>query len=462
LPGSASGNDKPSGKKTAEAIQQEVAAEIARLLELAFADRHRQGVDLEAMEMAIRAAMHQAGASVLEKLLNAPISPESEVDCRCGQKARLHQMRPKQILTALGRIRIERAYYVCSHCQHGQSPLDRQLDVEGTEYSPAVRRMMSIVGSEAPFDQGRQQLADLAGLEVTAKAVERQAEIIGQDIANRDRIRIESAVQLELPQVRIDEIAVMYVEMDGTGIPVVKAETEGRQGKIDGQPAHPREVKLGCIFTQTGIDDQGRPVRDEDSTSYTGAIETAEQFGRRIYREALDRGWDRAKMKVVLGDGAPWIWNIADEQFPDAIQILDLYHARQHLWELAAKLYPANEKQRKAWASRLEKKLDQGKVETVVKTMRSVATSSETLAELIKNEAVFFERNAERMHYARFRSQNLFVGSGVVEAGCKTVIGRRLKMSGMFWTVRGANSIIALRCNRFSGKFADYWESRAA
>lgn len=429
---------------------------------MAFANRHKQGVDLEAMEMAIRSTMHRAGASVIEKLLNAHALHEREVDCKCGQQARLHQIRPKQILTALGRIQIERAYYVCSHCHQGQSPLDRQLDVEGTEYSPAVRRMMAIVGSEGSFDQGRRQLAELADLEVTAKAVERQAEIIGQDIANREQAHVESAVQLELPAVRTSEISVMYVEMDGTGIPVVKAETEGRQGKTDGQPAHTREVKLGCVFSQTEIDDQGRPVRDDDSTTYTGAIETAEQFGRRIYREAWDRGWDSAKTKVVLGDGAPWIWNIADEHFPGAIQIVDLYHARQHLWELAAKLYPADERQRKAWASRLEKKLDAGQVETVVKSMRSVVATSTALAGLIENEALFFERNAERMRYARFRAQKLFVGSGVVEAGCKTVIGRRLKMSGMFWTVRGANSIIALRCNRISGKFTDYWESRAA
>lgn len=430
---------------------------------MAFADRRKQGgVDLEALEMAMRSAMHRAGASVIEKLLNAPTQAETEVACRCGRQARLHQIRPKQIVTALGRIRIERAYYICSHCHHGQSPRDRELDVEGTEYSPAVRRMMAIVGSEGSFEQGRQQLADLAGLEVTTKAVERQAETIGWDIANREQAHIKSAVQLELPRVRTEEFSVMYVEMDGTGIPVVKAETEGRQGKTEGQPAHTREVKLGCVFSQTEIDEQGRPVRDEDSTTYTGAIETADLFGKRIYREAWDRGWDRAKTKVVLGDGAPWIWNIADEHFPGAIQIVDLYHARQHLWELAAKLYPADEKQRKTWASRLEKKLDAGKVETVVKNIRAVPAISSALAVLAENEAVFFERNAERMRYARFRAQNLFVGSGVVEAGCKTVIGRRLKMSGMFWTVRGANSIIALRCNRISGKFTDYWESRAA
>jgi hypothetical protein len=432
-------------------------------VEVVFADLRKQGrVDLEAMEMAARSAMHRAGASVIEQFLNANPPVEAETACGCGRQARFHQMRPKQILTVLGRIRIERAYYICGHCHQGQSPRDRELDVECTEYSPAVRRMMAIVGAEESFEQGREQLAELAGLEVTTKAVERQAEAVGQDIVTRELAHIESAVQLELPEVRTSEIPVMYVEMDGTGIPVVTAETEGRQGKTPGQPAHSREVKLGCVFTQTEIDEEGRPVRDEDSTTYTGAIETADLFGRRIYREAWDRGWDSAKTKVVLGDGALWIWNIADEHFPGAIQIVDLYHARQHLWELAARLYPADEKQRKAWASRLEKQLDSGKVETVVKKIRATSAPSTALAELIESEAVFFERNAERMRYARFRAQKLFVGSGVIEAGCKTVIGRRLKMSGMFWTVRGANSIIALRCNRISGKFTDYWESRAA
>jgi hypothetical protein len=433
------------------------------LVEIVFADFRKQGrVDLEAMELAARSAMHRAGASIIEQLLNAGARVEPEVVCECGRQARFHQIRPKQILTALGRIRIERAYYTCSHCHRGQSPRDRELDVDGTEYSPAVRRMMAIVGAEESFAQGREQLAELAGLEVTTKAVERQAEAVGSDIAARDQTHIESAVQLELPEVRTNEIPAMYVEMDGTGIPVVKAETAGRLGKIPGQPAHTREVKLGCVFTQTEIDEEGWPVRDEDSTTYTGAIETADVFGRRIYREAWDRGWDRAKTKVVLGDGAPWIWNIADEHFAGAIQIVDLYHARQHLWELAGRLFPDDEKQRKAWASALEKKLDAGKVETVVKNIRAVSAPTTPLAELIDNEADFFERNAERMRYARFRAQKLFVASGVVEAGCKTVIGRRLKMSGMFWTVRGANSIIALRCSRISGKFTDYWESRAA
>jgi hypothetical protein len=248
--------------------------------------------------------------------------------------------------------------------------------------------------------------------------------------------------------------------MDGAGVPVVKAEAERRAGKIEGQPAHTREAKLGCVFTQTATDREGRPVRDEDSTTYTGGIETAEEFGLRIYTEAWRRGWSRAKKKAVLGDGAVWIWNLADRHFPGAIQIVDLYHARQHLWELSAKLFPADQQSRKRWMARSLHQRERGKTEAAVKTLRDLRPASAELAKTVSDEADCFERNAERMRYPAFRAQGLFVGSGEVEAGCKEAIGSRLKRSGMFWTVRGANAIVALRSCRLSGRFEDYWESR--
>jgi hypothetical protein len=163
---------------------------------------------------------------------------------------------------------------------------------------------------------------------------------------------------------------------------------------------------------------------------------------------------------VVIGDGAVWIWNLADQHFPGAIQIVDLYHARQHLWELSAKLFPNDERLRKGWMARCLKQLDGGKIEAVVKTLRELRPATAELAKTVRSEAEYFERNAERMRYPAFRSQSLFAGSGVIEAGCKEVIGSRLKRSGMFWTVRGANAILALRCCRLSGSFEDYWESR--
>jgi Uncharacterised protein family (UPF0236) len=432
------------------------------LLEVIFSGSRKSGtLDLEAIEMATRAATHQMGAKMLEKLLTAPTECESTVTCACGQQARFHEMRPKQILTVLGPITIERPYYLCPHCHQGQSPRDSELDVKGTKYSPGVRRMMAVVGSETSFEDGREQLELLAGLQVTAKAVERQAEAIGADIVEKEQAQSKRTKQWELPEVIGPAVPMLYVEMDGTPVPMVRSELAGRAGRIEGQPARTREVKLGCVFTQTTTDEQGRPVRDEASTTYTGAIETADEFGHRIYTEAWERGWSRAAKKVIIGDGAEWIWNIAEQHFPGAIQIVDLYHTRQHLWELARALYPNEEAKQKRWMIRQQSKLDAGEIEKLVRSLRSLETADPQLADKIRGEADYFERNAARMRYPQFRRQKLFVGSGVIEAGCKAVIGSRLKQSGMFWTVRGANAIIALRCNRLSRKFEDYWASRS-
>lgn len=424
--------------------------------------RPGEAFDLEAMEMSIRAATHQMGAKILQELLQTTGSFERERPCRCGQKAHFQEIRSRGVLTAVGSVRLQRPYYLCSFCHQGQSPRDVELDVENTDYSPGVRRMMALVGSSGSFAQGREQLDALAGLKVTTKAVERQAEAIGSDIAARERAEQESALQLELPAVRGPQIPVLYIEMDGTGVPMVTTEVEERVSKIAGERARTREAKLGCVFTQTHTDKKGRPVRDEDSTTYTGAIETAVEFGKRIYREAWKRGWCRAKKKVVIGDGAEWIWNLVAEHFPDAVQIVDLYHARQHLWEVARQLYPNDDGRQKVWMKTHQKRLlDKGKIEKLVDALRSMRTVHAQVAEKIRTEADYFARNAERMRYPKFRRQHLFVGSGVIEAGCKTMIGFRLKQSGMFWTVRGANAILALRANRFSGRFEQYWENRS-
>ncbi len=358
---------------------------------------------------------------------------------------------------------MNRPWYFCDRCHEGQFPADEALDVKNTYFSPGVRRMQALVGQDAPFDHGREQMKILAGLEVTAKSVERTAEAIGANIAANEQRAIDRAVQLDLPVIVGKPIPILYVQMDGTGVPVVKKETEGRKGKTEGQPAHTREVKLGCVFTQTSWAKEGYAVRDPDSTTYTGAIETAEEFGKRIYLEAWNRGWSRAAKKAVIGDGAEWIWNNADLHFPGAIQIVDLYHARQHLWDLARKLHPNDLTTQKAWIKAHQKRLlDKGKIEKLVLSLRSAPSTNAEVLEKIRTEADYFERNAERMRYPKFRKQHLFVGSGVIEAGCKTVIGSRLKQSGMFWTVCGANSIIALRCSHLNGRFEEYWEARRA
>ena len=434
-------------------------------MHVVFNARRKTGrLDLEAIEMAVRSAMHHAGAAALTELLQfpAPTADQRAIACPCGHQAHYRELRSKPVLTALGKVEVSRPYYLCPHCHSGQFPADVELDIENTEFSPGVRRMQALVGQQAPFDHGRQQMKLLADLEVTTKSVERTAEAIGEDIATREQQEIQRAVQLDLPMVVGEPVPIMYVQMDGTGVPVVKKETVGRQGKTEGQPAHTREVKLGCVFTQTTWDQEGYAIRDPDSTTYVGAIETAEEFGKRIYLEAWKRGWSSAEKKVVMGDGSEWIWNQAQQQFPGATQIVDLYHAREHLWELVRKLHPNDEIHQNRWMMIHQDWLDEGKIEQLVSSLRSIETANVELAGKIRTEAEYFEKNAERMRYPKFRRQHLFVGTGVIEAGCKTIIGSRCKQSGMFWTVRGANAILALRCSQFNGRFEGYWEARRA
>ena len=414
--------------------------------------------------MAVRSAMHHAGGTALSQLLQFPAPPveQRRMPCNCGHQAHYRELRSKPVLTAVGTVNVLRPYYLCPQCHAGQFPVDAELDITDTEFSPAVRRMQALVGQDAPFGRGRHQMKLLANLDVTTKSVERNAEAIGEDIAAREQQQIQRAVQLDLPIIIGKPIPILYIEMDGTGVPVVRKETVGRHGKTEGQPAHTREVKLGCVFTQTTCDDQGHPIRDPDSTTYVAAIETAEDFGKRLYVEAWNRNWSHAAKKVVLGDGAEWIWNLAAQHFPGAIQIVDIFHARQHLWDLARRLYPNDEAGQKRWMQLHQDWLDHGKMKKLTAALRSIQTDNPELVEKLRTEADYFHRNALRMRYPKFRRQHLFIGSGVIEAGCKTVIASRLKQSGMFWTVRGANAVLALRCCHLNGRFEDYWEDRRA
>ena len=211
-----------------------------------FNGRRKTGrLDLEAVEMAVRSAMHQAGAAALSELLQfaPPAADQRTIPCACGHQAHYRELRSKPVLTAVGKVEVLRPYYLCPHCHAGQFPADAELDIEDTEFSPGVRRMQAVVGQEVPFDHGRQQMKLLADLVVTTKAVERTAEAIGENIAAGEQEEIRRAVQLDLPMVVGKAVPILYVQMDGTGVPVVKKETVGRQGKTEGQPAHTREVR---------------------------------------------------------------------------------------------------------------------------------------------------------------------------------------------------------------------------
>jgi hypothetical protein len=440
-----------------------MAQEIDWLVQRVWWERREQSqLDLEASEMAIRAASHRLGGRLLEKLLNADGQgyEGATVDCGQGHRARFVEYRKKALITVLSPVQVSRAYYHCDRCAKGVIPKDRALDIADTAFSPGVRRMMAQVGGKEAFEEGQRDLRILAGVTVTTKAVERVSESIGKQIEQENQREQKQILSGRVVPFSLQgTIPKMYIAIDGTGVPVVKRETEGRRGK-EGE-AKTRESKLGCVFTQTAVDEDGYPVRDEDSTTYVGAIEKAEVFGPRIYAEAVRRGLVRAEKVIILGDGAKWIGGIADEHFPGALQIVDLYHAREHLAKVAKLVYGALHQKSQPWLAVRREELDAGDVQNIVAALSRLRPKNKVVGKEIQTESDYFHRSAERMRYADFRKQGLFVGSGVVEAGCKTLIGQRLKLSGMHWTVKGANAIIALRCCQMSNRWEEFWESRA-
>lgn len=399
-------------------------------------------------------------ARAVEQRLNADSSDHMgpTLPCGCGSRARYAGRRGKSFESVLGPLRLERAYYHCAACEKGFSPRDEVLGLRGGSLSPGVLRMVGRVGAMVSFEEGHELLRELAGVDVPTKHVERAAEALGREIASDER----SVIEPQPPQA-----PTMYLGMDGTGVPMRASEVKGRQGKQPDGSAKTREVKLVIVWTAEGRDELGVPVRDPGSVSYSAAIESAasrdtddtrSEFAQRADREARRRGFDRAARRVVLGDGAAWIWNLTEELFPGAIEIVDIYHAKGHLWDVAKAIYGAGSELGEHWAKQRRDELDDGKIRNLLAALRVHQYDNDEARKCI----AYLIRNQNRMRYPQFRAQGLCVSTGVVEAGCKTVVATRLKRAGMRWTLAGADAIIALRCCKLSGRFEDFWERRSA
>jgi hypothetical protein len=245
----------------------------------------------------------------------------------------------------------------------------------------------------------------------------------------------------------------LYLAIDGTGVPMIPAETEGRAGEGEDGRARTREAKLCCAFTQTTVDDEGRRVRDPRSSSYLATFALAAEFGKLMAAEARRRGAGHIRQLVILGDGAAWIWNLAANHFPEATQIVDLYHAREHLHDLASSwssCSPATG--RTGWANGSPSSTPATFPRSAPPPAPSPLTGRK--AQELATARGYFEHNAHRMHYARFKKLGMFAGSGAVEAGFEAVIGQRLKLSSMKWSQARAADVMTLRCLQAS----DRWE----
>jgi hypothetical protein len=404
--------------------------------------------------------MLAAGAGLLGQLLAAdPGHRGPRTACPNGHEAEFVSYRAKVIDTVLGPVRLTRAWYHCAACKHGFAPRDAELGVAGASLSPGLAAMTDKAAAAAPFARAAALLEDLAGVVLTVKRVERAAEASGAATAAALRERAGLLAGRTLVPLPPDPLPdKLYAVIDGTGVPMTSRETAGRAGKGEDGRARTREVKLAVFFTQDNLDADGHPVRDTGSDSHIATFEPAATFAGLVKAEGIRRGAGHVRQFTIIGDGAAWIWNIAAAKFPEATQIVDLYHAREHLHDLARLLEFMLGDRKDAWLAARMEDLDYGYIDGITTAARKFPLIG-TKKDQLDTALGYFENNAPRMRYHWFRQCGLFVGSGVVEASCKSVIGQRLKLSGMHWSLSGADAITTLRCQQASRPQDRIWRA---
>ena len=406
----------------------------------------------------MRAALTSAGARLLEAVLageDGYCGPRA--GCGCGAQAACAGRRSRTVTTVPGPVTLRRAWYHCAECRHGFAPRNQQLGVPGCSLSPGLAEMIALAGAEVSFGRAAGLLSALAGITISARTIERSAEASGaaaRSAAAAEAAAIRARAIVPLPPAEpVPDM--LYVEVDGTSVPVRASETEGRRGKDGDGKAGTREVKLARLFTVSRLDDDGRPVMDPGSSTYVATFGGKDALARMVEAEYLRRGGEHFRQVVALGDGAAWIWSMAEALYPHATHIVDTYHAREHLHDLAAHLAFITPDPPQWLASRLEE-LDAGNVDAIIDAACQYPLDGIKAEDLYKKLG-YFEHNIHRMRYARFKKLGMFTGSGAIEAGCKQIVAQRAKQSGMHWTVEGAADIIALRCQHGSGRWDELW-----
>ena len=427
-----------------------VVTEVEAFLTLARARLATEGwCASDWVETGLRAALLHDGRRLLENLLNDPTLPLAADASGPGEKCTPAVER--EIETLFGPLTLRRNYYHAAATGQGRYPLDEALKLAGP-YTPALARLMSRAGAQTGFESGSADLRVYAGLAIQRRQIHRLMQTIGPAV-----LRAMEAAPADTPAA---PIPVLYVEVDGTGAPMVPAALAGRKGKQPDGTAKTREVKLGCVFTQHGTDAEGQPVRDAASTTYLCGLETAGDFGTRLRQEARRRGLGQSERVVLLGDGAAWVWELGRVNFSCAIEILDYYHAREHLSRLIEALVGTGTPAAAKLQARWESWLWNGEVSRLLKTARQRSRAGgDAPKAAVATELGYFDKNRARMRYGEFRQQGLFIGSGVVEAGCKTVVGQRAKQSGMCWSEAGLLAVLHTRCALLGGQLDAFWDS---
>lgn len=411
------------------------------------------GVAVQQLEVLIRTALFKPANQLVGFLLQeAADRIDAAYQPKPGQqrKGRSHL----QVEGIFGTFELQRDYYYHPGKQQGYYPADAALGLEGS-HTPALARLACLEGAdENSFQKAEAHLWETGGIQLSGRQIQRLVQAVGP--AAQTWQEREALVPLPGTQA----VPIMYVSGDASGVPMRPEELAGRAGKQPDGSAKTRMANLGCVFTQHQRDEKGHPVRDYNSTTYVSTLGPIEEFGPLLRQEAIRRGLPLALLAVMLIDGDAGLAKMGRLCFPSAIQIVDFYHALEHAGKvlvalLGSKEHPDYKTRLGGWARRLL----QDQVEKLIADTRQEC-AGKTQAQSVEKELGYFINNVARMQYGTFRRRGFFIGSGVIEAGCKTVIGARCKQSGMFWGEPGAENILALRCVHASRRLDEFWKER--
>ena len=414
-----------------------------------FGEQTPNGLAVQQLEVLVRTAIFKPANALVQWLLQ---EAADRVDA-AYQPAPGQQRKGREHLRVdglFGSFPLERDYYYHEGKKQGHYPADAALGLE-VGYTPALARLICLEGAdETGYQKAERPLAETGAIQVSARQIQRVVQRVGRDA--------QAWQEREAQPGRCDA-PILYVSADGTGVPMRSQELAGRKGKKPDGTAKTRQVYLGCVFTQHRTDEKGHPVRDYESTTYVSSFQPIAAFGPTLRQEALRRGLGSAGKVVVLIDGATGLENMGKDCFKGSVQIVDFYHALEHAGQVLDALLGKNHPERKTRQRRWAKRLLKDKVQSLIKETRQ-ACLGQPQAQAVEEELGYCERNIQRMQYGSFRAAGYFIGSGVVEAGCKTVIGARCKQSGMFWSVPGAENVLALRCIHSSRRLDPFWKHR--
>ncbi len=489
-----------TSERVKTALRQEAEAGVRKLLESL--QTLNEG-DLKGLEQQVMETIFTVGRGWMEHVLSDPLADEQEPGQRIGECGHVQQLvgyRPKQVLTLLGKVTFKRAYYQCcveadspageggagtegdasqqEACTHGEAPADRYWGLHGRRTSAGVQQAVSYLCASLTLEEAAETFSRLLPLQMSARQALNLLQPLGEALQQQEDAQVQ-ALWEEARQARTvpcaasagkqDGIDRLYIELDGVlarlrrgSVPLEEHERK-RPGDVY------REVKVGAVFEasrgpeRSGLA-RGVFVDQAGEKHYVARRSKVENFGKLLYALAVRYGLHRAHQLVVLGDGAVWIWRLVAEHFPGAVQIVDIWHAREHVWKVARAVFGPNTPEASTWADQACSLLVEGKIEdlvTQIVVLPPVPPEPGSSRSVPDIERDYFISNAARMRYPAFRAQGMHVGSGIAQAACKTVVSTRAKRAGMRWTPEGLDAVLAVRTSVLNEAYDDFCERHA-